>query len=138
MTVDTLLDFASNPAVASLIVGLLTALLPAERVHALYSQVQRVLERFPIAGVLFLILRLYIERVSAAAVTAKLENAESMAKVLVSGAEQLKTINKLDAGSAERMVTKKLAATYGLDEITARTVTESAVRQMHSSDAHLH
>lgn len=127
---DFLVDLISNPYIAGAIVSVLVALLPADKVKTLYKTFNNLAEKFPIVGALFKILRLYLDRVQAGNVTAKIQAAEKGAFVMVEAAEQLKKTGKLDSGTAAAQVTAEVAHKYDLDEKTARTVTEAAVRDM--------
>ena len=127
---DFVLDLISNPYVAGAIVSVLVAVLPAERVKTLYSTISEIGEKFPIIGALLKILRLYLDRVQVTQMTGKLQSAEQGALLMVEGAEQLKKIGKLDSETAAAQVSAQVAKNYNLDEKTARTVTEAAVRDM--------
>lgn len=129
MTLDltTLID---HPAITGFIVFLLANLLPADRIGAILSVLQRYLEKWPILGVLLKIVRKYIETTLADADARKVIGAGGLAEVLVGGAEQLKKIGTLDSPTAAAQVTKRLQDAYGLDEDTARMVTEKAVADL--------
>jgi hypothetical protein len=130
--VNFLTDLLENPLIAGAVVMFLTTLLPPDKLAVLYKSLSVWFERFPILGVILKIVRLYMERAAAAAIASKIDHARETADVLVKGAEQLKKINKIDSATAGAKVTQQLVQTYGLDEETARTVTDAAVRDMNS------
>lgn len=128
---ELIVSLLENPVIVTAIVGLLTALLPAATVAKLYTQIMAYIEKVPLAGVIFKILRKYFEQVMATTEAKKTTAASEAAEVLVRGAEQLKSIGKIDGATAAMQVTAKIAKDYRLDEDTARKVTEAAVRDMH-------
>jgi hypothetical protein len=127
-----LVKFIDNPTVIAAIVALLTGLLPAATVAGLYAKILGYFEKVPLLGVLVKIFGAYVDRVMATNEAKKTVAASEAAEVLVRGAEQLKTLGKLDGPTAAMQVTAKIAKDYRLDSDTARKVTEAAVRDMHA------
>ena len=131
---EAILALLQSEMVVGALVAVLTMLLPVEVVAQVYKRLLDLVEKVPIVGAVVGIVRRYVEKVKAHLEAEKLHNAAEAAEVLVNGAEQLKKIGVLDSPTAAVQVTQKLQETFKLDTDTARTVTESAVRNMQRWD----
>lgn len=125
---DLLVRLLDDPAVISVVLVGLSTVLPQARVLLVLSRLQAITERVPLLGVALKILRLYVEQVQARQEGAKVREAERVASVLVNGAAQQISQEKLTKPAAGAMVTQMIQEQFGLEEKVARTVTESAVR----------